>query len=438
MKAALAFFSAVVVIGLLGLLTADTSFGRTLSSPPITGPWSGGGHQFRITGTLEGGFTINAASSWQIIGCPINSGDVLFKYVPKGGSSYDLTWIVVWATTTQGQEGVKCEYTYDGPKTVTVTRSATGALNIACLGSACSSTGALKLVAPTTPKPTTTKPKLKPKPKPKDTLPPRVTAFTTKGFAQQGGSVALQFTLKDDSGRAKVHYTVYEGGKKPGSTGTTWLSAEGVTGVKWPIGANQKGPLYFCVWAEDAAGNKSSENRSVWTPLEFRDEKGRSCAWIPLIVPVEQVSNTCGGEGWDAFVEVQHYFGNVHTYTDSNTDSLAPSYTVDFSQACNLHDAGYGGYAVWDGINGGKPLDMRTWTRPQVDKKFLENMQKLCAAGIPATAKIALAKCNGTGGPASYGAKKLFDLVAKIGWRFFDADLTKPGLQKSGHRPNFD
>jgi len=76
---------------------------------------------------------------------------------------------------------------------------------------------------------------------------------------------------------------------------------------------------------------------------------------------------------------------------------------------------------------------MRTWTRPQVDKKFLENMQKLCAAGIPATAKIALAKCNGTGGPASYGAKKLFDLVAKIGWRFFDADpdQARPSEERS-------
>jgi len=434
MKAALAFFSVVVVVGLLGLLTAGPLSGGTRATP-IAGTWSSGGHLLRISGSIEGGFSIAAAESWKIFGCPVNAGDVIFKYVPKGGSSYDLTWLVVSATTTQGQEGVKCENTYEGPRTVTVTRSGSGALDVSGCGDACSAMGStLKPVALTTPKPTTTVPK----PKPKDTVPPRVTAFTAKGFAQQGGSVALQFTLKDDSGRAKVHYTVYEGGKKPGMTGTTWLSAEGVTGVKSPVGANQKGPLYFCVWAEDAAGNKSSESRSAYSPPEFRDETGRSCAWIPLVVPVEQVSNTCGGEGWNAFVEVQHYFGNVHTYTDSNTDPLAPTYTVDFSRACDIHDAGYGGHAVWDEFFGGKPHDFRTWTRPQVDKKFLENMRKLCAAGIPATAKIALAKCNGTGGSGSVGAQTLFNLVTKIGWRFFDADLTKPGLQKTGHRANFD
>ena len=121
----------------------------------------------------------------------------------------------------RGQGGVKCENTYEGPRTVTVTRSGSGALDVSGCGDACSAMGStLKPVALATPKPTTTGPK------PKDTVPPRVTAFTAKGFAQQGGSVALQFTLKDDSGRAKVHYTVYEGGKKPGMTGTTWLSAE--------------------------------------------------------------------------------------------------------------------------------------------------------------------------------------------------------------------
>lgn len=204
------------------------------------------------------------------------------------------------------------------------------------------------------------------------------------------------------------------------------------------VPSTAKGPLYFCAWAEDAAGNKSSEKRNAFTQPEFRDEPGRSCAWIPLVVPVEQVSNTCGGEGWSAFVEVQHYFGNVHVFSDSNTDPNAPSYTVDFSQACNVHDAGYGGNAVWDPFFGGKPHDFRTWTRAQVDTLFLTNLRKLCAAGIPATAKVALAKCNGTGGPASVGALTLYNLVHKIGWRFFDSDLTKPGLQTTGHRANFD
>ena len=128
----------------------------------------------------------------------------------------------------------------------------------------------------------------------------------------------------------------------------------------------------------------------------------------------------------------------MHTYTDSNINPLATSYEVDFSSACNIHDAGYGGNAVVDPFFGGKPHDFRTWPRPKVDDYFLANLRQLCAEKIPPTAKTALAKCTGTGGPASVGAQTLYNLVHKIGWHFFDADLTKPGLQKSGHRANFD
>ena len=49
----------------------------------------------------------------------------------------------------------------------------------------------------------------------------------------------------------------------------------------------------------------------------------------------------------------------------------------------------------------------------------------------------ALEKCTSRG-TLSYGARALYDFVDKHGWRFFDADLTEVGTQKTGHRRQFD
>ena len=49
----------------------------------------------------------------------------------------------------------------------------------------------------------------------------------------------------------------------------------------------------------------------------------------------------------------------------------------------------------------------------------------------------ALEKCTSRG-TLSYGARVLYDFVDKHGWRFFDADLTEVGTQKTGHRRQFD
>ncbi len=267
-----------------------------------------------------------------------------------------------------------------------------------------------------------------------DTSPPEIRAFEYDGWAAPGEKVALQFGVKDDSGKAKIHNTVYQGGRRLGEAVTPLIAANGKR-ASWPatVDPSLVGPLYFCVWASDGAGNRSVTDNSGNEFEQYRS----SCAWIPLVVPVARVSNTCGGEGWDAFVAVQHYFGNEHTYSDSNTNPLAKSYTVDFSAACNLHDAGYGGHAVIDTLNGNKPIDYRTWSRKQVDKKFLADLRRLCVMQIPAEARIARKNCQARGGNASFGAETLFNLVSKIGWNFFDADLTKPGLQKTGHRLNF-
>ena len=92
------------------------------------------------------------------------------------------------------------------------------------------------------------------------------------------------------------------------------------------------GPLFFCVWAENAEGLKSQASPKS------------SCAWVPLLVDVKNpdVSNGCGGKGWDELVAAENYLGNVHTYKDL---ALGTTYTVDFTDACDLHDAGYGGAA---------------------------------------------------------------------------------------------
>jgi hypothetical protein len=127
--------------------------------------------------------------------------------------------------------------------------------------------------------------------------------------------------------------------------------------------------------------------------------------------------------------------GNTSTYKDSNINPLAESYTVRFVDACNLHDAGYSGAIVPDKLNGGI-VDFRNWSRRQVDDKFLADMRLLCTKQIPAAATVALANCKARGGNVSIGAVSRYNMVRKVGDSFFDADLTKAGIQASGERPN--
>ena len=94
----------------------------------------------------------------------------------------------------------------------------------------------------------------------RDTSPPVIRAFEYDAFASPGEKVALQFTVKDDSGHAKVHNNVYQGGRRIGGAATPLIAADGKR-VPWnaTVTANLIGPLYFCLWAEDAAGNRSSK-----------------------------------------------------------------------------------------------------------------------------------------------------------------------------------
>lgn len=412
MKRALAL-CVIAIGGLLGLVTADELFGGTKASP-IAGAWGGGGHKITITGSLEGGFSVIAGESWSVIGCPVAAGTVLTQYSPSGGSSYSAMYL--WTENTDGN----CTNSTRGPETVTVVLSG-NSLTISGCGYAYCGTLTRVSQTPTTTRtsPTTTAPKKTTTSK-KDTSPPRVTAFAkglTAPLARPGSKVKLTFRVSDDSGRAKVHVALFSGGALVGKTTSGWGPANGST---WWWNASLKsellGPMYFCANAVDKAGNKGRN----------------SCAWISMVVPIAKVSNGCGGGDWDALVKVQNYFGNRHSYQQS----LARSYSVNFVDACNLHDAAYGGYTVWDTLSR-RYVDFHSWSRPRVDRKFLADMRALCDAKIPASAKNAHEKCYSTGGTLSIGALALYNFVDKQGWRFFDADPTVVGTQGSGPRSNF-
>ena len=153
-------------------------------------------------------------------------------------------------------------------------------------------------------------------------------------------------------------------------------------------------------------------------------------------VPIESVSNGCGGAGWKSVVALQNYLGNTSRYADSNINPLARTYPVNFKDACDLHDAGYSGAVVRDKLNGGIVVDFRKWSRKRVDEKFLDDMRYLCKRQLPATAFTALKNCQSTGGNASVGARSRFNFVRCWGDRFFDANPARPGTQRTGTRQN--
>lgn len=159
----------------------------------------------------------------------------------------------------------------------------------------------------------------------------------------------------------------------------------------------------------------------------------------PPPVPIETVSNGCGGAGWRLLEKAQNYLGNTSTYWNSRDgllfDPTAKSYTVAFTEACNLHDAGYAGAVVRDKLRGGIK-DFRGWSRKQVDEKFLADMRLLCERTIPKSAVYALRNCRGRGGNVSFGAESRYKFVRSQGYRFFDADLVEPGTQRTGSRAN--
>ncbi|MDE3026712.1 MAG: hypothetical protein KGI93_14200, partial [Acidobacteriota bacterium] len=219
---------ALVAVGLLGLLTADTLLGGT-SATSLTGTWRGGGHLLRLSGTLEGGFTVAAGESWTIIGCPIAAGTVLTTYSPQGGSSYAAQYL--W---TENENGT-CSSSTRGPETVTVVLAGANSLSITGCGYAfCGSlarVGGGTTATTTKPKTTTTtatRPKTTATTTRRDTSPPRVTALA-KGPTYPASRARLQFRVSDDSGKAKVTVLLLAGGTVMARTTSGWGPANGST-----------------------------------------------------------------------------------------------------------------------------------------------------------------------------------------------------------------
>ncbi len=248
-----------------------------------------------------------------------------------------------------------------------------------------------------------------PRPAARDCTPPKVRAFPFKKFVEPGERIKLEFSVKDNSGRVKARATLFEGGQYIRNA-----RYSGKTGGRlvWTVDlpATLEGPMFACIWAKDAAGNKSA------------GAPRSSCAWIKMVVPIGRVSNGCGGEGWDAVVSAENYFGNTSTYYGED----GTPYEVSFVDACNLHDAGYGGHTVYDRFTGAK-IDFHGWSRAEVDEKFRMDMEKLCEEQIPAEEQQARAECK---------ANLRYPTVRTVGGLFFDADPMHVGTQSEGTRSN--
>ncbi len=145
------------------------------------------------------------------------------------------------------------------------------------------------------------------------------------------------------------------------------------------------------------------------------------------LVPIESVSNGCGG----GVASMEPRFGDRSTYLNSN-DPAGQTFVVDFRDACNLHDAGYSGAKVRDKLNG-RTIDFFTWTRQEVDEKFLDDMRNLCEKAIPAWAKTALADCKANGGKTSFGAESRYDVVRRFGGLFYN---DRPNLSGKWFSPD--
>lgn len=121
----------------------------------------------------------------------------------------------------------------------------------------------------------------------------------------------------------------------------------------------------------------------------------------PGFIELAAVSNGCGG----GVASSDPRYGDTSSYRDSITPG--DIYTVNFREACNLHDAGYSGALVWDPFEG-RYIDFSEpqWTQEKIDEKFLRDMRTLCDRQIPAGKDNALEACkglNGTQGVSAYG-----------------------------------
>jgi hypothetical protein len=251
------------------------------------------------------------------------------------------------------------------------------------------------------------------------------------------------FTIRDNSGKASYRTDIYSDGLKLNKDTAAWSTISGdpvMSSFQPNVIAGANGPFYVCVTAYDAAGNMTAEFDN--------------CQWRSIEVPITPMINGCGSQddGWlfgiaqnlmlntltikVALNEVSGY--NPKDPVHSNSKGLY--WEVNVKPACDNHDAGYFGATFKDQVLGGI-IDTRLKSRSWVDNKFRQDIVTLCtrSKGIP---KSALNTCKAG---ENYEDSKVLKLLthalptgSKTYWSAvrakakngFDADSTKPGLNK--------
>lgn len=157
-----------------------------------------------------------------------------------------------------------------------------------------------------------------------------------------------------------------------------------------------------------AEAGKAAQVLNATGPHPLPDK--RPPGWIAL----GKVSDGCGQTG-SVF--------RAHDQTYESTDGKR--LTVDFTDACDLHDAAYSGALVWDRING-QFIDFSDpyWTKAQINEKFKLDLQRLCFRSFPpgqdardAPWKVALELCLGSDNlnkGATWGALSWHRVVTRI------------------------
>lgn len=253
-----------------------------------------------------------------------------------------------------------------------------------------------------------------------DRIPPTVKAEPTHKIITLGHEVPAGYKAYDSDGPVKVHADLYSGGEIVASAATADFVPSGKEGtIRFPAQTGGNGPFYYCLWAEDKAGNHSP------------GEPKSACAWLSREVPLVNVSNGCGTAAWGSGLEwLQNALGDTRTYGST---------TVQIRPACNVHDAAYLGATVYNEFTK-RVEDFRTTTRKQADHEFLDNIREICRKSLTGGKKSSQLKdCrNGVGvkglttlAGAVIGAMTYYEAVRTFGGVGYDWDATTPGTQQS-------
>lgn len=213
-------------------------------------------------------------------------------------------------------------------------------------------------------------------------------------------SVKYQVDNVGITGPVQVVLTLYSDGSLVWAQRTSVITKDGTFTRKIPaplfvITTTKFGPFYLCFSTVNKAGAKSS---------------GAPCSsviWVGIEVPLNRVSNGCGGQLGSKFID---------KWMSKEWDSKKiGGETVLFKPACDAHDAGYSGLTVKNPISG-VITDYRTWTRQHVDDFFMVDLQSICMEHP----KVVMS-CMPF--PTKY-----YGVVRAVGSWFYDADPTIPGI----------